>query len=50
MPYAAIRRRIAAEGSADEVAGVRRRDAFVGDAEVLSDDHAPVDQLLTWVG
>ena len=50
VPYAAIRRRIAVEGSADEVAGVRRRDAFVGDAEVLSDDHAPVDQLLTWVG
>ena len=22
-------------------------DAFVGDAEVLTDDHAPVDQLLT---
>ena len=25
-------------------------DAFVGDAEVLTDDHAPVDQLLTPYG
>ena len=25
-------------------------DEFVGDAEVLTDDHAPVDQLLTPYG
>ncbi|MGY1754173.1 fused MFS/spermidine synthase [Blastococcus sp. SYSU D01042] len=29
------------------VAGGTDLDAFVGDAEVLTDDHAPVDQLLT---
>ena len=30
-----------------QVASGERLDAFVGDAEVLTDDHAPVDQLLT---
>jgi spermidine synthase len=48
VPARAIRRRMAANGDAEEVAGVRRRDALIGDAEVLTDDHAPVDQLLTW--
>jgi len=48
VPYAAIRRRIIANGDGNEVASVRRRDRFVGDAEILTDDHAPVDQLMTW--
>jgi spermidine synthase len=33
-----------------QVADGEELDAFVGDAEVLTDDHAPVDQLLTPYG
>jgi spermidine synthase len=33
-----------------EIAEGDRLDAFVGDAQVLTDDHAPVDQLLTPYG
>ena len=33
-----------------QVADGEQLDAFVGDAEVLTDDHAPVDQLLTPYG
>jgi spermidine synthase len=33
-----------------QVAGGDELDAFIGDADVLTDDHAPVDQLLTPYG
>jgi hypothetical protein len=49
IPYAAIRRRLAADAEGSEVASERRRDRFIGEAEVLTDDHAPVDQLMTWI-
>lgn len=43
----AIRARNRRRGDDDEVATGRRLDAFVDDAPVLTDDYAPVDQLLT---
>jgi hypothetical protein len=33
-----------------QVAEGAELDAFIGDAQVLTDDHAPVDQLLTPYG
>ena len=44
---AAIREANAARGDTDEVATGARLDAFIGSAPVLTDDYAPVDQLLT---
>ena len=43
----AIQSRNQERGDDDEVAAGARLDAFIGDAQVLSDDYAPVDQLLT---
>ena len=40
----------AARGDTDEVATGARVDAFIGSAPVLTDDYAPVDQLLTPAG
>ncbi|HVM00419.1 MAG TPA: fused MFS/spermidine synthase [Egibacteraceae bacterium] len=43
----AIRREIDARGGDEEVVTGSRYEEFVGSARVLTDDHAPVDQLLT---
>lgn len=47
LPEGAIARALAAQGSDWALAGGAELAAFVGDARVLTDDHAPVDQLLT---
>lgn len=46
LPLEGIGQRNAARGDDDEVLGGADLDAFVGDAVVLTDDYAPVDQLL----
>jgi spermidine synthase len=50
LPTEEIAAALAAHGLAWQVAGGIELDAFVGDAGVLTDDHAPVDQLLTPYG
>jgi hypothetical protein len=50
IPVAAIEDAMAAHDVAWQVAEGAELDAFVGDAPVLTDDHAPVDQLLTPYG
>ena len=48
LPVEAIQARNAARGDDDTVlADPSRLDAFVGDAKVLTDERAPVDQLIT---
>ncbi|WP_448627150.1 fused MFS/spermidine synthase [Geodermatophilus sp. URMC 64] len=47
IPVGAIADAMAAHDVAWQVARAAQLDAFVGDAPVLTDDHAPVDQLLT---
>lgn len=47
LPLDAIATRNAGRGDDDAVAAGARLDAFVGDAPVLTDAYAPVDQLLT---
>ena len=42
-----IRARTSARGDDDVIAVGEDLDAFIGDAQVLTDDYAPVDQLLT---
>jgi spermidine synthase len=44
LPGTAIRRRYGADGYLDDPAAIRQ---FIGDAPLLTDDYAPVDQLLT---
>ncbi|WP_433005834.1 fused MFS/spermidine synthase [Kribbella sp. CA-294648] len=44
LPGTAIRRRYGADGYLDDPAALRQ---FIGDAPLLTDDYAPVDQLLT---
>ena len=50
VPVEALRGTLPDFDSAWQVAEGAALDAFVGDAEVLTDDHAPVDQLLTPYG
>ena len=50
LDAAALRAALPDFDSAWQVAEGAELDAFVGDAEVLTDDHAPVDQLLTPYG
>jgi MFS family permease len=51
LPVAAVRRRLAAAGEAYvEVATGARLQRLVDGADVLTDDHAPVDQLITVAG
>jgi spermidine synthase len=50
LPTAALSAALAARVPGWEVAEGDRLAAFVGDAPVLTDDHAPVDQLLTPYG
>ena len=47
LPLADLRDRMAALPSPTSVLSGAELDAFVGDAQVLTDDYAPVDQLLT---
>jgi spermidine synthase len=47
LPLGALRARLAARGSALQVADGARLHAFAGGGEILTDEHAPVDQLLT---
>jgi spermidine synthase/MFS family permease len=47
LPVDGIRDANAARARDDEILTGAQLDEFVGDAEVLTDDHAPVDQLLT---
>jgi spermidine synthase len=47
LPVEEIREANEARGRDDAVLHGARLEEFVGDAEVLTDDHAPVDQLLT---
>jgi spermidine synthase len=47
LDLAALSGRLARRGTAWTVAAGAELDAWVGDATVLTDDHAPVDQLLT---
>ena len=47
LPLAALQARLDARGSGLTVASGGVLTRFVGSAEVLTDDHAPVDQLLT---
>ncbi|HWB72846.1 MAG TPA: fused MFS/spermidine synthase [Egibacteraceae bacterium] len=47
LPLRAIQARNAGRGDDDVVVSGARLDAFVGDAPILTDDYAPVDQLLT---
>ncbi len=47
LPLDALRRRAAARGEPDSVVGRADVERFAGDAQVLTDDDAPVDQLLT---
>jgi spermidine synthase len=46
LPLDALRERLAERGTPVEIATRDRLDAFVGDARILTDDFAPVDQLL----
>lgn len=50
LPEAAIARALEAQGSDWRIAERAELADFVGDAQVLTDDHAPVDQLLTPYG
>ena len=50
LPVAAIAAGLAERDLAWQVADGSELDAFVGDAQVLTDDFAPVDQLLTPYG
>jgi spermidine synthase len=50
LPTADIAAALRDHDLAWEIAEGDRLDAFVGDAQVLTDDHAPVDQLLTPYG
>ncbi len=50
LPVAGIEAALAERDLAWRVAAEAELDAFVGDARVLTDDHAPVDQLLTPYG
>jgi spermidine synthase len=50
IPVEAVLARNAGRGDDDEALADDALDAFVGDAPVLTDDFAPVDQLLTPVG
>ena len=47
LPLDELRARAAERGSPDAVADVEEAAGFAGDAQVLTDDDAPVDQLLT---
>jgi hypothetical protein len=47
LPLAAIQRHAARRGQPTAVLGGAELDRFLAGAEVLTDDHAPVDQLLT---
>ena len=47
LPLDALQRRIDARGSGEVIASGRRLDRFTGSAPVLTDEYAPVDQLLT---
>ena len=47
LPVDAIQRRNRSRGDDDVVVTGGALDSFVGDAPVLTDDYAPVDQLLT---
>jgi spermidine synthase len=47
LPLEAIERANRRRAQVDELLAGPALDAFVGDAPVLTDDHAPVDQLLT---
>jgi hypothetical protein len=47
LPDEAIGAALRGHGLSWQVADGERLAAFVGDADVLTDDHAPVDQLLT---
>jgi hypothetical protein len=47
LPLAALRASLTGRGSQLEVAAGSRFTTFAGGAEILTDDHAPVDQLLT---
>lgn len=47
LPVDALRDQLAARGADDIVVADEELDDFVGGAEVLTDDYAPVDQLLT---
>jgi spermidine synthase len=50
LPVADLERSLVARELAWQTADGRALAAFVGDADVLTDDHAPVDQLLTPYG
>jgi len=50
LPVDAIAAAMAGRGLAWQVAGAEQLDDFVGEAAVLTDDFAPVDQLLTPYG
>jgi hypothetical protein len=50
LPAAAIARALEAQGSDWRIAEGPELAEFTGDAPVLTDDHAPVDQLLTPYG
>jgi spermidine synthase len=47
LPVEAIRAANSRRGQADDLLLGAELERFVGDAQVLTDDHAPVDQLLT---
>jgi spermidine synthase len=47
LPLAELRTRIDTRGSGEVIASGRRLDRFTGAAPVLTDEYAPVDQLLT---
>lgn len=47
LPLAEISRRLQGRGTQYVALSGGELDAFVGDADVLTDDHAPVDQLFT---
>jgi spermidine synthase len=50
LPVAEIQRRMDERDLIWQAATGAELDAFIGDAQVLTDDHAPVDQLLTPYG
>jgi hypothetical protein len=50
LPVEGIEAALAGRGLAWQVAGGAELTAFIGDAAVLTDDFAPVDQLLTPYG
>jgi hypothetical protein len=47
IPVAAIQARLARRSSGLSIAGVAAVSRFAGDAMILRDDYAPVDQLIT---